>query len=134
MRLDELPRDDNGAVLGLWKLRHRQPDFSVALGIVSFERGVSTEPLSSPAIDRVMAGLGADVDAEPWEGAGDHVSEPTTPAPQGKPSVPTTAADLEALTEDQLRSIAADLGVTDARWKAQRLRRYIADELGIEDA
>jgi hypothetical protein len=44
---------------------------------------------------------------------------------------PTTLEEVEALSEADARAMAADLGSTDKRWSAQKVRRFIADELGL---
>jgi hypothetical protein len=52
-------------------------------------------------------------------------------APQALPPTPTSLAELDALTEAEARALAAEMGSTDKRWSVQKVRRFIADELGL---
>lgn len=52
-------------------------------------------------------------------------------APQALPPTPTSLAELEALTEAEARALAAEMGSTDKRWSVQKVRRFVADELGL---
>ena len=54
------------------------------------------------------------------------------PGPEGSPSTPVNQTELYALSETHLRALAEEMGATDKRWKVQKLRNFIADELGIE--
>lgn len=121
----ELPRDINGVVTGLWKLRHRLSEFSAHFGTVVFANGETQQPVTGIDVERMIACFGEDIEVISLEGAEE--SPPVAAAEK-----PTSWADLERLTEEQLRTIAAELGCTDKRWKALRLRRYIADELGFD--
>jgi hypothetical protein len=133
MRLDQLPRDDNGIVIGAWLLRHRVPGYTVDHGApLSFVDGVTVAPLFGRALERAMSGLGDEVEAE---------QAPETSAPAAESSAttsshatsPSTLAELDALTEEELRTLAIEKGA-DGRWKVGRLRRYLARELEIEGA
>lgn len=130
MQLDQLPRDDSGIVTGLWKLRHRSADFTADLGPLAFRDGVTVEPLGGLVLVRMMVALGDAVDAEPWDGA--QPAQPVTRSSSAEPGVPTTAAELMELSEERLRALAAERGLRDGRVRVPRLRRYLADELGIE--
>lgn len=44
---------------------------------------------------------------------------------------PTSLAEVEALGEPEARAMAADLGCSDKRWSVQKVRTFIADELGL---
>lgn len=59
-------------------------------------------------------------------------AQQAAPEPEGSPSTPVNQAELYALSETQLRTIAEEMGATDKRWKLQKLRNFIADELGID--
>jgi hypothetical protein len=50
---------------------------------------------------------------------------------QALPPTPTSLAELDALTEAEARALAAEMGSTDKRWSVQKVRRFIADELGL---
>jgi hypothetical protein len=52
-------------------------------------------------------------------------------APQALPPTPTSLAELDALTEAEARALAAEMGSTDKRWSVQKVRRFVADELGL---
>lgn len=143
MQLLELPRDPGtGGILGQWRLRHRSPDFTQSLGFVNFADGVAQEPLQGLALEQVMVAFGDAVEAEPWADDApvvESAEKPPTPEPEQaeaapmQVSAPTTVDELMALTEAQLRAIAAEMGGTDKRWGVNRLRQFIADELGIEE-
>lgn len=134
--MDQLPRDGSGIVVGLWRLRHRSATFSADIGPLSFHEGVSLEPLGGLVLDRVMASLGGDVEAfqDPDQPAAAPVqAAPAAQAPaQGAWAQPTAAADLTAMSEPALRALAAKLGLTDPRMRIQRVRRWVAEELGVE--
>lgn len=130
MHLGELPRDGTGQIVGRYRLRHVRADFCASLGHVTFLDGVTTEPLEGFLLGRVMAGLGNDVDAEPVESA--PAAPPVETAPTAAPSTPTTWSEIEALSEADVRAIAADLGCKDRRLGPPKLRHYIADELEID--
>ena len=148
MQVNELPRDENGAVLGTWRLRHRQPDFSDPLGGIDFRAGVSMHPVSGRQLERVLGAMGDEIDAEPWDEQRDestpaerrdepahepaHTEVPTQESAGEVFCTPTNADELRALGEPALRAVAAELGASDRRWGVAKLRRFIADELGIE--
>jgi len=44
---------------------------------------------------------------------------------------PTSLAEVEALGEPEARAMAAELGCSDKRWSVQKVRTFIADELGL---
>ena len=151
MHVVELPRDENGTAIGQWRLRHRNPDYSDDLGAACFRGGVTVKPLEGRDLDRIVAALGEDLSLEPWDApsephrgaqepeTGNQASEresappaPRQPASAAQITTPTSEQELLGLSEEQLRDLAAELGATDRRWKVQKLRRFIADELSIE--
>jgi hypothetical protein len=146
VQVEQLPRDENGIVIGQWRLRHHVPDYSDDIGPAAFRDGVTIHPLEGRDLERIVAALGADLDAEPWEAMPEPemaAIEPTAPAisidapepvmaARAPAETPTNEDELLALDEEQLRDLAAQMGATDRRWKFQKLRRFIADELGIE--
>lgn len=152
MQLSELPRDDSGAVVGLFRLRHRLPDFSASLVDVHFEQGSTTAPLGARVLERVMAAFGDAVSAEPWPVeqrppvAEVPAAAPARPAPTpltvvaapGPPltarRAPTTSAELRALPERELRALVSEMGEDASSWGKPRMRRFIAEELGIEES
>lgn len=134
MQLEQLPRDGSGIVVGLWKLRHRSATFSADIGPLSFREGVSVAPIGGLVLTRVMASLGGDVEAfqdtEPAATGLEPVSAALAPA-QSAPRQPT-ATELTAMSEPVLRDLAAKLGLSDPRMRIQRVRRWVAEELGVE--
>ncbi len=118
MRFEQLPRDENGAVTGSWKLRHRAVDYSDQVGGVVFVNGVTREPVDGYTTARLLVGMGDCIEAEPW----------TLP----ECGTPTTWSHLVAMSESDLRDMGKELGFTDKRWKAPKLRSVIAEELGID--
>ncbi len=64
--IEQIPRDSSGVVVGEFRLRHRDPGFSEALGPVVFDHGVTTGPVTGRVLERVIAALGAELDMEPW--------------------------------------------------------------------
>ncbi len=139
MNIAQLPRDASGVVTGQWRLKHRHEGFSESLGFVNFVCGETTAPLTGGLLDRVMAAFGASVEAFPWddepESAAEFSEPPATAQTASQASgvtMPTTAAELMALSEDDARELAAELGLTDRRVRANGLRRFLARELGIE--
>jgi hypothetical protein len=139
--ISQIPRDENGAVKGVFRLRHRDPGFNDGIAGVSFEHGVS-HALPGDTLTRMVAGMGEDLDLE--EIAPD---EPTATAPVEEPSVPApppvappvlppapdqtepdplVAADSRQLDREALLSIAAARGIaTDPRWTLRHLRQVI---------
>ncbi len=142
MQRSELPRDDSGSIIGPWKLRHRSADFTQSFGVVNFVCGESTAPVYAHVIDRMMATFGEDLSAEPWpepvdatpaESASAVVTATQQPSASG---APTTRGELAELSESALRALVEEMGESDGArvWKIGRMRRFIADELGIEGA
>lgn len=138
MQRSELPRDDSGAVVGPWKLRHRNAEFTQSFGLVNFERGESTAPVYAHVIDRMMATFGEDLSAEPWpEPIAVSTPAALAPAEASAPAAsgaPTTRAELNAMSEKAMRDLVYEMGEEEGahNWKVGRVRRFIADELGIE--
>jgi hypothetical protein len=134
MHVDQLPRDESGVVIGDWKLRHRDREFSETLGSVPFAGGESTLPANGCELDRIMTNMGDDLSAEPWAQTApiDGVQSDAKNAIKGRSGYPANAAEILAMDETELRATAEKLGSTDKRWKAARLRAFIADELGID--
>jgi|GEM_PF-4516174 len=139
-----IPRDDNGAALPA-RLRHRDQSFSEGLGVVAFENGVTTSPIEGPVLERVVAGMGEDLEAiEPWEGVGgeDVATAPEAPAPDAEATPPepepepqTAASSPSPATapalslpegRDALIAVAEARGIeVDRRWGIKRIRSAI---------
>lgn len=156
----QLPRDENGIVVGQWRLRHSVKDYTDDIGMAAFRNGVTTRPLGGSDLDRIIAAIGEDVTIEPWdsdprmhqpqivvfEQAEIHIKpnpdlslnevlvqeESEAHALRSPVTIPTNEQELLSMNEEQLRDMAAELGCNDRRWKVQKLRRFIADELSIE--
>lgn len=145
VRLEHVPRDSSGIVVELFRLRHRDPQFSEALGPVVFDRGVSTEPVTGPVLERMVAALGEDLSLEPWEPTRASAAQsppaprvpptaPPSPAQEPPPEVsaaaeePTPAASFDELPNDKdaLLAIAAARGIPlNAAWSAKAMRKAI---------
>lgn len=61
-----LPRRD-GVIIGRWRVRHDSEDFTAGLGNVTFERGVSTAPVTGRPLQRLIAAMGGQLTVEPWD-------------------------------------------------------------------
>ena len=139
--IEQIPRDSSGIVVGLFRLRHRDPRFSEALGPVVFSAGVTTEPLTGPVLERLVANLGEDLDLEPWNPppralapAPAPVPAPIPPRPSIEPPLPAPrpatggqAPDDELPNDkDALLALAAARGIpVNAAWSAKAMRQAI---------
>lgn len=66
IRVNQLPRDRNGIICGLWRLTHKRPDFAGQYGVYTFVDGVATIPAMGKALQGVVAVFGHDLFMEPW--------------------------------------------------------------------
>lgn len=66
LRLEDLPRDPNGIVIGAWRVLHSRPDFHGQLGAAIFVNGTSVVPVAGFALVRLVAVAGAELSIEPW--------------------------------------------------------------------
>ena len=151
--MHDLPMDDSGVLpAGMWKVVLRDNLTDGFSGCI-FERGVSVLPINGRALVRLVVGMpviGAlRVEGGPFavgdvsklgtasgRAPADHpvdAADPATPPAASDSAQPKTMAELEALTDERLRKLGAELGA-EAGWKILRLRRYVARELDIEGA
>lgn len=157
----DLPQDDIGLVpAGLWLVALHDP-ISDGFAGHAFVSGISQTPLAGRTLMRLVSCMGVvgalRVEGEPFS-VGDVsrlalpvivapvapsapvvavpvlFSAPAPKLPTAPAAGPTTAAELDAMTETQLRVLAAKMGATDGRWGLSKLRNFVADELGIEYA
>ncbi len=106
------PRDGDSACLALAWMRSR------GLTTARFERALSGPELAIEAVAEARTVA---------------IEQPHVTFDALAPT-PANHGELMALGERELRAIAEEMGATDKRWKVGRLRRFIADELGIEMA
>lgn len=150
--IDTLPKDDSGVQpAGMWLAVLRDNLTDGFAGCI-FQEGVLTAPINGRALVRLVVGMpviGAmRVEGEPFA-IGDvsrlmpeapaapapvPAAEPAKPVAPSAPASPTTKAELQAMPESELRALATRLGGEGAAWKLGRVRRFVADELGIEGA
>ncbi len=69
--LQDLPRDDDGIIIGQWRVRHESHAFEGGLGgaePVNFVKGVADRPLGGWPLHQLMCAMGTALTCEPWEG------------------------------------------------------------------
>ena len=114
-----LVRNPDGAVVGDYRLRHRDASFALDLGPVKFEGGVSVgEPVPPAMIKRLLAVYGSDLTPEPW-GSPPPVAVAAAPqAPAVEEPVVEVAMDL-----DTFRALAEAHGIPVTHdWSLKRIR------------
>lgn len=110
----ELPRDDDGIIIGMWRVRHKTPCFEGGLGgaiAVNFVKGVADRPLGGGDLYRLMSAMGDDLTCEPWEG---EVAKPPADTRRRARGIGPASAESkmtrqerESLREDRQRATAA---------------------------
>lgn len=65
---EELPRDENGILQGVWRVLHRERNYHGPLGNVHVEHGVGQTPVWGRLLSVVVAFYGPDIYLEPWTG------------------------------------------------------------------
>lgn len=122
--LADLPRDDDGIIIGKWRVRHETPSFEGGLGgaePVNFVKGVADRPLGGWPLHQLMCAMGTALTCEPWEG---EVAKPAPDTRRTRGVGPTSKESLmprqerEAVAEDR-RAAAAKAAVADAEKRAQ---------------
>lgn len=88
--LEELPRDDNGILQGVWRVLHRDPGYHGPLGHVHVVDGVGQQPAWGRQLGILAAMFGADLFIEPWTG----------PTPDGFVLGPLTAWTVPGYTPE----------------------------------
>lgn len=150
LSMDQLPMDDGYLPAGKWLVALRD-NLNDSLAGASFKDGLTLEPVNGRLLKRLvtfMPVLGAlrvegdpcalgDVSRllparEPEPPAAIKEPERETPAPDSHDVAPASWAELAALDEPRLRALAAEHGFNDLRLRVQRIRKLLADELGIE--
>jgi len=151
LSFDQLPMDDGFLPAGKWLVVLRD-NLNDSLAGTSFRDGVTALPVNGQLLKRIVTFLPT-VGALRVEGSpcalGD-VSRLQAPAPApvlpaAPPvqlpaaltpaglSVPTTAAELLGLDDKVLHALCEEMGAKDTkRWSLKALRRFAAEELGIE--
>jgi hypothetical protein len=68
IRLEDLPRDADGIVHGVWRVVHRSPSFHGQLGHLEFREGMGTTPAFGVRLARLVASCGDELFIEQWTG------------------------------------------------------------------
>ncbi len=157
LSLDQLPKDDGYLPAGMWMVALRD-HFSDSMGGATFYAGLTVRPVTGKQVKHFVTFLpvvgvlrveGAScsigdvsrlLPAEAVQPAAAQAVAPvaqpaqpdlTRPATVQDGRAPTTKSELMALSETDLRALAVEMGA-ESGWKLGRIRRFVADELGIE--
>lgn len=158
LSISDLPMDDGYLPAGKWMVVLRD-NLNDGLGGCAFRHGITTAPVDGRLLKRLVTFMPV-AGALRVEGAplaiGDvsRLGVPSAPAPAPVPvaepaaavsmatvtapatHAPTSRAELNALSEPSMRKLVAEMGEDEGSrtWAPKRMRRFIADELGIEGA
>lgn len=66
VRVQELPRDGNGAVIGMWRVYHANQSYTGQIGAVYLVEGVSLLPVFGKQLQIALSVFGGDLFIEPW--------------------------------------------------------------------
>ena len=89
--LEELPRDENGILQGVWRVLHRDQTYHGPIGLVDVVHGVGQLPTWGRQLGVLAAMYGTDLFIEPWTG----------PTPDGFVLGPLTAWTVEGYTPER---------------------------------
>jgi len=133
--LDQIPRDENGAVVGRFRVRHRDPSFTDGVAGISFDHGL-TGALSGYDLTRLVVAMGSDLELEPApDEPVDPVTEPDA-EPASEPILPPPAPIEEPEDDapmplpsdrDALLAIGAARGIPlDPKWSVKRMQQVLS--------
>lgn len=153
--LDDLPRDNDGVVTGLFRIIHAVDSYTEGFGNgIVFTDGVAG-PVGGQALAKLVAAMGQDLTVEPWDSEPAQMAEPApepapapAPAPAAVVPAPVVEDDQEASQEasvgerENLLALAEEMGIkVDGRWGTGRLEAEIEavmsayeDEDGPDDS
>lgn len=138
IELSDFRRDQNGIIIGQWRLFHCSKTFSADLGGACFYNGVTTGPVSGAVLQRIVAAIGDRIDrAEPWSveiekrsTSGVKPDARVHPRPEAAETVKPPEPDDDYADADrtQLFALCIAKGLSpDKRWGAERLRKYLRE-------
>lgn len=121
----ELPRDNDGIIIGMWRVYHETPSFEGGLGgavPVNFVKGVADRPLGGGDLNHLMNAMGSSLTCQPWEG------DVAKPSPgnrrrargfgQASAESQMSRKELESMKADRVRATAL-AAVADSDKRAQ---------------
>ncbi len=122
----ELPRDDDGIIIGMWRVRHKTSAFEGGLGgavSVNFVKGIADRPMGGGDLHRLMCAMGAELTCVPWEGDVPKPTPDTTRRNRG--FGPASAeAQMSIQERDELRSDRARKLATDAVERSEQRSKF----------
>lgn len=126
--LRELPRDGDGIIIGMWRVRHKSSAFEGGLGgavPVSFVKGVADRPMGGGDLHKLMCAMGDELTCDPWEGDVPKPAQDTTRRSLGLRRVQKGDESLMSPQErSELKADRARQTALDAAAKTEEKAKY----------